>query len=80
MRNVKFKEWIPTEYIKSDVAYTKKPGTGCLEDDFTKHGVFHQWGIAYEEFETGIGNYTVGIIELPDGTIKEMASNSFKFI
>jgi hypothetical protein len=26
-------------------------------------GVFHGWGCEYEEYESGPGNYTVGIVE-----------------
>lgn len=36
------------------------------EQEF-QEGLFHQWGNAYEEFEDGPGNYTVAIVELPDG-------------
>ncbi len=32
-------------------------------------GIFHRWGDAYEEFQSGPGNYTTAIIELPDGKI-----------
>lgn len=32
-------------------------------------GQFHQWGSNYDEFESGAGNYTVAIVELPDGTV-----------
>ncbi len=32
-------------------------------------GKFHQWGSNYEEFENGPGNYSVAIVELPDGTV-----------
>lgn len=34
-----------------------------------EQGLFHQWGCTYEEFEAGPGNYSVAIVELPDGTI-----------
>ncbi|WP_423731644.1 hypothetical protein [Hafnia paralvei] len=43
-------------------------------------GLFHQWGVNYEEFETGAGNYTVGIIELDDGTVEALLPNQIKFI
>lgn len=33
------------------------------------HGLFHQWGNDYEEFEDNAGNYTVAIVELPNGEI-----------
>ncbi len=34
-----------------------------------KEGTFTQWGNAYEEFASGPGNYTIAIIELPNGEI-----------
>lgn len=43
------------------------------------NGVFHQWGSAYEEFDTGPGNYTVAIIELDDGSIKEFLPQHVRF-
>lgn len=44
--------------------YTKYP------KEFTfKEGLFHTWGVEFEEFESGPGNYTVGIIEKEDGEI-----------
>jgi len=33
------------------------------------HGEFHCWGSGYEEFEAGPGNYTIAIVEMPDGSI-----------
>lgn len=44
------------------------------------HGVFHQWGCCFEEFETGAGNYSVAIVELEDGTIRECLPTEVKFI
>jgi len=32
-------------------------------------GQFHCWGQEYEEFESGLGNATVAIIELDNGQI-----------
>lgn len=31
---------------------------------------FHQWGVDYEEFETGPGNASVAIIETSEGAVK----------
>jgi len=31
--------------------------------------VFHQFGCDYEEFESGPGNFSTAILELPDGTL-----------
>jgi len=44
------------------------------------NGVFHQWGAGYEEFETGPGNFTVAIVEMEDGEIKEFMPTDIKFI
>jgi hypothetical protein len=42
-------------------------------------GVFHQWGYAYEEFQSGPGNYTVGIVELPNGKIVTPLAEDIQF-
>lgn len=44
-------------------------------------GYFHQWGINYEEFgEFGVGNYTVAIVELPDGKVVTPTVDDICFI
>lgn len=43
-------------------------------------GRFHQWASGYEEFESGPGNYTVGLVEMDGGTIKEFMPTDIKFI
>jgi len=42
-------------------------------------GKFHQWGSEFMEFESGPGNYTVAIIELPDGTIQKYEPTMIEF-
>ena len=32
-------------------------------------GTFHEFGVAYEEFESGAGNYSIAIVELKNGEI-----------
>lgn len=36
------------------------------------HGMFHQWGCDYEEFENGAGNFSTAIVELPDGSVRNI--------
>lgn len=43
-------------------------------------GFFHQWGVGYEEFEAGPGNFTTAIIELDDGRVVEAVPNTVKFL
>jgi hypothetical protein len=38
-------------------------------------GVFHGFSTDYEEFNSGIGNYTVAIIEWPDGKVETVRAN-----
>jgi hypothetical protein len=34
-----------------------------------KHGNWHEWSSDYEEFESGCGNYAVGVVEHDDGSV-----------
>ena len=43
-------------------------------------GQFHQWGSNYEEFENGAGNYSVAIVELPDGTVVMPVADDICFL
>lgn len=40
-------------------------------NEWVKHddGVFHGWGVDYEELEAGVGNFTAAIVERPGGVI-----------
>jgi len=49
-----------------------------LED--AAEGRFHGWGVEYEEFENGPGNYTVAIIEMPDGSVQTLAPFLVRFL
>ena len=50
-----------------------------VEREF-EEGIFQQWGSAYEEFETGPGNYTIAIVELPDGKVVTPEPKDIQFI
>ena len=76
MQKVKFKKFIPKKYENGRPVN----GTGILEDDYTQEGTFHQWGISFIEFESGPANFTVGIIELADGSIVEIEPNRILFL
>ncbi|MBX8528519.1 hypothetical protein K5D32_02530 [Pseudomonas cichorii] len=43
-------------------------------------GKFHGWGVEYEEFENGPGNYTVAIVEMPDGSIQTLMPFLIRFL
>ena len=41
---------------------------------------FHQFGMDYEEFETGPGNFSTAIVECDDGTVKNVPADLIKFV
>jgi hypothetical protein len=43
-------------------------------------GIFHVWGVNYEEFESGTGNYSVAIVEMQDGSVVEALPQDVIFI
>jgi hypothetical protein len=49
-----------------------------LED--ATEGKFHDWGVEFEEFENGPGNYTVAIVEMPDGSIQTLVPWLIRFL
>ena len=43
-------------------------------------GYFHQWGNGFEEFEDGVRNYSIAIVELPDGKVVTPEPNEIVFL
>lgn len=41
---------------------------------------FHEFGVCYEEFEGGIGNYSVAIVELDCGKVESIEASLIRFI
>ena len=80
MRKVLFKKWIPRETEKYQFGERTKNGTGRFMEEFTESGLFHQWAATCEESSEGFGNYTVALIELPNGEIIQMLPSNLKFI
>ncbi len=72
MRNVLFKKWLQAQR-EDDGRITRR---ACFEDDFTHEGVFHQWGVTYED---GEGSSTVAIVEDCEGLIHEVLPANVKF-
>jgi len=52
--------------------YKKAKGQTHFEKVSVGHGLFHQFGMDYEEFENGTGNYSTAIVEMPDGEVKNI--------
>jgi hypothetical protein len=59
------------EYEKQDDGHFDRVEKGLA--------IFHEFGTDYEEFESGPGNFSTAIIQLPDGTIKNIPVEHIKF-
>ena len=66
-RKVVVYEW---QREKGQIHYKKIP---------VGNGIFHQFGVDYEEFENGPGNYTTAVVEMPDGSVKNVPVEMIKF-
>ena len=65
----------PIRYTKREWNSARRLFDYCEPVD----AVFHAFGSAYEECETGFGNYSTAIIELQDGTVLEVLPTDIKF-
>ena len=52
--------------------WKRAKGQTYYEKVHVGNGIFHQFGCNYEEFESGPGNYSTAIIEMPSGEIKNV--------
>lgn len=52
--------------------YKRAKGQTYYEKVPVGNGLFHQFGVDYEEFETGPGNFTTAVVEMPDGEVKNV--------
>jgi hypothetical protein len=60
--------------------YAKDLNTGKWVFAMDGTAIFHQFGNDYEEFESGPGNYTVAVIERPDGKVEMVRADHIRFI
>lgn len=60
--------------------HEKKSGDTFMSKVEDGEAVFHQWGMDYEEFDNGAGNFSTAIIERKDGTIENVFAEMIKFI
>ncbi len=67
---------------KNDLASSNQSGFRRKFSELEEKGeaLFHEWGCGYEEFELGAGNFSTAIIELEDGTVKNVPAEYIKFI
>lgn len=69
-RPVSVFKWFRPEDAKYSDPYTK---------EFVGAGKFHQFGCDFEQFEDGAGNFTTAVVEMPDGSIENIAVDLVRF-
>jgi len=60
--------------------YCREERNACRTKKWIGTGIFCQYGIDYEEFEDGPGNFTSAIVEMPDGSVKNISVDLINFI
>jgi hypothetical protein len=81
MREVLFKKFIDcVRESTGEFTSSCKEGTNAMEEDFVNSGIFHGWGVAYEELGSGAGNFSVALVEIIDGTMVEVLPIHLKFV
>jgi len=60
--------------------YQRMANKRTLERVFVDYGFFHEFGCNYEEFESGAGNFSTAIVEMKDGTIKNISVELIQFM
>lgn len=57
--------------------------SGCMgrpEQVELGEATFHQFGIDYQEFSEGPGNFSIAIIEYPDGRVDSVRPERIRFL
>ena len=78
MRRVIILKYKQIEYVDETRFYSQKRYKFEKVED--REGLFHQFGLDYEEFGESVANYSIGIVELSDGTIVNVKTDLLKFI
>jgi len=59
--------------------YFRPEGSTVLEKREIGAGNFHQFGVDHEDYQDGPGNFSTAIVEMPDGTIKNVPVEMIRF-
>lgn len=80
MRHAIVQVYIPQEYNTEPNLPRLKEGTGKFSEKW-EYAIFHQFGQEFEEFESGPGNSTIALLELPStGRIYNSIPSKVRFI
>ena len=59
--------------------YERKQGNIHFDKVENGTAIFHGFGVDYEEFETGPGNFSTAIIERDDGSVENVPVELIRF-
>jgi hypothetical protein len=62
------------------VSEHKKQSSGAWELEERGEALFHQFGVDYEEFESGSGNFTTAVIEWDGGKVENVPVHLVRFL
>lgn len=60
--------------------WVKEEGATHYDKVFDEIGHFAQYGVDYEEFESGAGNFSTAIVEMHDGRVRNVPVEMIKFV
>jgi len=75
-RKVKVFKWVKKERKPTEDNKLER----WSEKELDYEGLFHSWGVFYDEFDMGAGNFTTAIIEKEDGSIETPEASMIQFI
>lgn len=70
----------PVEWFKYDVEYNNEKKEQVPTTVSQGYAIFHQFGSDFFETPENIAAYSTAIIELKDGTVKNIPVNLIKFL
>lgn len=52
--------------------YQRGKGNSHFDKVCIGNGTFHEFGVDYQDSDNGPGNYSTAIVEMPDGSVKNV--------
>lgn len=60
--------------------FARNKSTGWVCTPTGEKGIFHQFGIDHIEYESGPGMFTTAVVEMDDGTVRNIQVELIKFL
>lgn len=60
--------------------WERREGSSICDKIDDGEGIFIKYGTNFEQFESGAGNFTTAIVEMPDGTVRNLNVMLIQFL